>query len=85
MGRGQHRRFSTSSPIDRQNSEEENRREERERIAVLQADRINQLQQAQEKERRERMRLEEQLREKNKQLQANNQTTNRGLTNMNAM
>merc|ERR1711911_134829 len=61
LGRGQQRRFSTSSPIDRQN--------ERERAAALQADRINQLQEAQEEERRERMRLEEQLREKEQQLQ----------------
>ena len=85
LGRGQQRRFSTSSPIDRQNLGEESRREERERAAALQADRINQLQEAQEEERRERMRLEEQLREKDRQLQASSQTNNQGPTNMNAM
>ena len=59
LGRGQHRRFSTSSPIDNNISEEENRREQRERTISLQADRINQLQKVQEEERRE-----EQLRER---------------------
>ena len=66
LGRGQNRRFSTSSPVDNSNSEVETRLTAQ---LMIQQERMKRMQEAQEEERRERLRLEKELREKEKELQ----------------
>ena len=82
LGRGQNRRFSTSSPVDKHTSEVESRLTAQ---LLITEERMKRAQEVQEEERRERMRLEEALREKEKELQKSKQpevgnTVDNGMT-----